>query len=145
MWDSETETQKNTPKKRSKKEKQKKAFQEKSAPGEEPPQNPAKKEKQKPLTPKEFFSSKYGLLLLKEAQIEFQTKNAFITEKGLTDKDHFKYMQNVACMYLDWVRCSALCGNKRNQAYAVLKTLIAESLSEGIQDQPPAEQHPPGL
>lgn len=103
-----------------------------------------KPEPLKPLTPKEFFSSKYGLSLLRDAQCQFQAKHAELAASS-SPADQLGYLRQVARMYLDWVQCSALGGNKRNRAYPVLKTLIPESLGEGTQDPPTEPARRPSL
>ncbi|KAI5171684.1 hypothetical protein NEFER03_0989 [Nematocida sp. LUAm3] len=90
---------------------------------EEKEKEKKEKSKEKPFTPIDFIRSKYGLSALPRAEDAFRTKMLSIRSKYPEHIYQRKLLKALCRMYTGWIQGSALCGNKRNRAYHLLKAV----------------------
>lgn len=82
-----------------------------------------KKKAEGKLTPGQFLDTPYGLRLLQrqENALAEQPLPECSLQKENTEDQNTLYMKRLARIYITWIRASPICGNKRNQAYRLLK------------------------
>lgn len=107
------------------------------------------KKTEKKLTPEQFLDTPYGLRLLQRhemPQIEYtmQPESSYIQDNTCiqeTEEQNKQYMKRLARTYIMWIRASPICGNKRNQAYKLLKEVQKAAKAKAAENSK-TQMHP---